>query len=70
MSTTLRTENARNRRMVRTTIFLTEAMDLNLSALALQTGESRSTLIRLALVKYMKEKGYDPHKKPRIAVRH
>lgn len=70
MSTTLKTEYARNRRMIRTTIFLTEAMDLNLSALALQTGESRSTLIRLALTKYMKEKGYDPHKKPRIAVRY
>lgn len=61
---------ATKQRMVRTTIFLTEAMDLNLSALALKTGESRSTLIRLALAKYMKENGYDPNKRPRITVRH
>jgi hypothetical protein len=54
--------------MVRTTIFLPVAMDMNLSALALMTGESRSTLIRLALTQYMKEKGYDAHKKPRVTI--
>jgi hypothetical protein len=56
--------------MVRTAIFLTDAMDQNLSAMALQTGESRSTLIRLALAKYMKANGYNPSKRPRVTVRH
>jgi len=54
----------------RTTIFLPDVMDENLNCLALQTGESRATIVRLALAQYMVSKGYDPYKKPKITVSH
>jgi Ribbon-helix-helix protein, copG family len=57
--------------LTRTTIFLPDEMDQNLDCLALMTGESKATIVRLALAKYMKETyGYDPYKKPKITVSH
>lgn len=54
----------------RTTIFLTTALSKNLDVLSLQTGESRSTIIRMALAEYLKQRGYKPHKEPIVTVRH
>lgn len=57
-------------KLVRTTIFLPAIMQFNLQVLALQTGESQATIIRLAIASYLKTQGYDPHKKPQIKVRY
>ena len=57
-------------RLMRTTIFLPNAMARNLAALALQTGDSQAGIIRQALAAYMKKAGYDPYKQPRIKVSH
>lgn len=54
----------------RTTIFLPDVLDENLDCLSLQTGESRATIVRLALAQYMLQQGYDPYKKPKITVSH
>lgn len=54
----------------RTTIFLPEVLDENLDCLSMQTGESRATIVRLALAQYMLNQGYDPYKKPKITVSH
>lgn len=56
--------------MKRTTIFLPTNMMLNLQALALQTGESQSTIIRTALAVYMTNQGYKPYVKPRVRISH
>lgn len=54
----------------RTTIFLPNAMAMNLAALALQTGETQASIIRQALAAYMKSAGYEPYKRPRVRVSH
>lgn len=56
--------------LIRTTIFLPNAMACNLAALALQTGDSQASIIRHALATYMKKAGYDPYKQPQIKVTH
>jgi predicted DNA-binding protein len=56
--------------MKRTTIFLPTNMLLNLQVLALQTGESQSTIIRTALAAYMVAQGYKPYTKPKVRVVH
>jgi hypothetical protein len=45
-------------------------MARNLAALALQTGDSRASIVRQALAAYMKTFKYKPYKKPTIKVTH
>lgn len=53
----------------RTTIFLTEALNENLDALALITGRPKGEIVRQAVSEYIRQhKGFDPSKKPKITV--
>ena len=54
----------------RTTIFLPDVLNQNLGCIALEKGESKATIVRLALAQYMLSQGYDPYKKPKITVSH
>jgi hypothetical protein len=54
----------------RTTIFLPDVLNQNLGCIALEKGESKATIVRLALAQYMISQGYDPYKKPKITVSH
>jgi hypothetical protein len=55
-------------RITRTTVFLTDALDLNLEALALTTGMSKGEHVRRAVTQYLEGVGLEPNKKPKIMV--
>jgi hypothetical protein len=45
-------------------------MTANLDCLALQIGESKATIVRQALAKFMQSYGYDPYAMPKVTVSH
>lgn len=55
-------------KITRTTIFLTDVLNENLDALALTTGEPKGEIVRKALTEYIRNKGLEPDKKPKIRV--
>lgn len=57
-----------SKNVTRTTIFLTEALNDNLDALALTTGEPKGVIVRKAVSEYLKKQGMQPHKKPKVSV--
>ena len=54
--------------VTRTTIFLTDALNDNLEALALTVGEPKGVLVRKAVSEFLKRQGMQPHRKPKVSV--
>ena len=55
-------------KLTRTTIFLADVLNDNLSALALRTGDSKSVLVREAVAELLKKRGLKPFQKPEVHV--
>lgn len=53
-------------RLVKTTIFLPEAMCENLAFMAMATRQTKADIVRDAIAKLMEHGGYQPFSKPRL----
>ncbi|MGH9828185.1 MAG: hypothetical protein ACREDR_33595 [Blastocatellia bacterium] len=52
----------------RTTLVLPLTLDQNLEGYALTVGVPKGELIKRVLTEYLKEKGLQPHKRPKVAI--
>lgn len=61
-------DNAASQRQARTTVILTESLNLNLDFLALRSRRAKGEIIREALADYVKKQGLVPESVPSIEV--
>lgn len=54
--------------VTRTTVFLPNVLNENLTCLALQNDVPKAEIVRQALAEYMQKKGIKPDKKPKITI--